>query len=417
MLRSYCFVLSCIVLLLSISITSNAQYWDAKGNSNLPFNSFLGTTDNNPLSLRTNKIERLRFDVSGKAISMATWGLGMQPVENYRLSVNGNLLANDLTATSVNSPTNENLTLLTGVVERLSMDPYGRIWSYNTFWGINSEPVQEYRLSVGGKIWSEGLTTQTIAGETNKMLVIKTNGQDRLTLGTSGQVYADDKTWWGIGTYPSQGIRLSVKGTFQTDSIASQAISTNNLQVKNIFISNILSPNGNTSIALSNGGSVMVKGNIGINIAPEEDYSLLTNGNVLTTGNTIINGNTTIEGNSSLKGHVKIGQVAENEGSNYSLAVGGNVICEEVKVEVKEMWPDYVFHKSYNLMPLQDIEKYIQQNNHLPGIPSAEEVKDNKGIEVGNMQKLLLQKIEELTLHMIELKKENDLLKEKIGLQ
>jgi hypothetical protein len=63
-------------------------------------------------------------------------------------------------------------------------------------------------------------------------------------------------------------------------------------------------------------------------------------------------------------------------------------------------WPDYVFSKHYKLMSLPELEKYIRENDHLPGIPSAKEAAEN-GIGLGDMQKKLLEKIEELTLHLI----------------
>ncbi|MDQ0638322.1 hypothetical protein QF042_001887 [Pedobacter sp. W3I1] len=82
------------------------------------------------------------------------------------------------------------------------------------------------------------------------------------------------------------------------------------------------------------------------------------------------------------------------------LAVNGNIRAREIKVEATG-WPDYVFQKDYKISSLADLDRYIKLNKHLPGIPDAQEVKEN-GIELGEMNKLLLQKIEELTLHLIE---------------
>lgn len=92
------------------------------------------------------------------------------------------------------------------------------------------------------------------------------------------------------------------------------------------------------------------------------------------------------------------------ENPNEKLAVNGKIRAHEIKVETAD-WPDYVFVKDYPLRTLQEIEKHIKEKGHLPGIPSAEEVKNN-GIELGEMNAKLLQKIEELTLHLIEIKKE-----------
>jgi len=87
------------------------------------------------------------------------------------------------------------------------------------------------------------------------------------------------------------------------------------------------------------------------------------------------------------------------------LAVNGNIRAREIKVEATN-WPDYVFAEGYNVGTLEELEGYIKANKHLPEIPAAKEVKEN-GVELGEMNKLLLKKIEELTLYIIELKKES----------
>lgn len=85
------------------------------------------------------------------------------------------------------------------------------------------------------------------------------------------------------------------------------------------------------------------------------------------------------------------------------LAVNGKIRAREVKVE-NTNWPDYVFKPSYRLMPLNQVESFIKENGHLPEVPSANEVERN-GIEIGANQAVLLKKIEELTLHLIEMEK------------
>jgi len=85
------------------------------------------------------------------------------------------------------------------------------------------------------------------------------------------------------------------------------------------------------------------------------------------------------------------------------LAVNGNIRAKEIKVETAN-WPDYVFAKDYSLPSLAETEKHIKEKGHLQGIPSAKEVEAN-GIDLGEMNAKLLQKIEELTLHLIEKEK------------
>lgn len=94
----------------------------------------------------------------------------------------------------------------------------------------------------------------------------------------------------------------------------------------------------------------------------------------------------------------------------YRLSVNGAIRAHRVKVYTD--WADYVFERDYNLPTLEEVENHIKENGHLIDIPSACEVEEN-GVDLGEMNKLLLQKIEELTLYIIELNKEVQLLKQK----
>lgn len=96
------------------------------------------------------------------------------------------------------------------------------------------------------------------------------------------------------------------------------------------------------------------------------------------------------------------------------LSVRGNIVAQKVKVTLTSAdWPDYVFHKEYKLPSLQEIESYILQHNHLPGIPNAKEIETN-GLDLGEMNKQLLKKVEELTLYMIEMDKRNQVLETEV---
>ncbi|MGN7787300.1 hypothetical protein ACTJIJ_22390 [Niabella sp. 22666] len=105
----------------------------------------------------------------------------------------------------------------------------------------------------------------------------------------------------------------------------------------------------------------------------------------------------------------------------YKLAVAGNIIAEQVRVQLQSSgWPDYVFKPQYKLMPLSQVEDFIKEKGHLPDVPSAEQVA-KEGVELGTNQALLLKKIEEMTLHLISINKrvesleaENRLLKKQL---
>jgi hypothetical protein len=115
-----------------------------------------------------------------------------------------------------------------------------------------------------------------------------------------------------------------------------------------------------------------------------------------------------VDGNAVVTGALRVGTTVTPAG--YKLAVDGKAICTELLVRLVPNWPDYVFNNNYKLPELVEVENFIKKNNHLPGIPSAKTIEAN-GMNVGEMQKLQMQKIEELTLYIIELKKEIEKLK------
>ena len=96
--------------------------------------------------------------------------------------------------------------------------------------------------------------------------------------------------------------------------------------------------------------------------------------------------------------------------TGYTLSVDGKIMTEEVRVELSQNWPDYVFKEDYELTPLPTLEKEIKTLGHLPGIPAAQVI-EKEGFDLGEMNRLLVEKIEELTLHIINLNKEIELIK------
>ncbi|WP_240543515.1 TMF family protein [Spirosoma foliorum] len=126
-----------------------------------------------------------------------------------------------------------------------------------------------------------------------------------------------------------------------------------------------------------------------------------------------LNGSTIQSNNDS---PVTIGGNINRLPAGYKLYVAGGILTERVKVAIKDSgeWADYVFEDNYKLRSLSDVESYIKTHRHLPGVPSANDVA-KQGIDVGKMDAKLLEKIEELTLYMLELKKENQEMKKAIN--
>ncbi|MCH5718186.1 tail fiber protein [Niabella hibiscisoli] len=141
---------------------------------------------------------------------------------------------------------------------------------------------------------------------------------------------------------------------------------------------------------------------LGFNIAPTgtpiSDFTVsgLPDNDIAGSGNLKITG----PGHHFIKnGNVGIG----TRNPTDKLSVKGKIRAQEIKVEADNgaNWPDYVFKKDYKLPSLADVEKHILEKGHLPEVPSAEEV-EKEGIALGANQALLLKKIEELTLYLIE---------------
>jgi hypothetical protein len=149
------------------------------------------------------------------------------------------------------------------------------------------------------------------------------------------------------------------------------------------------------------------------------DLIIKTNSNLDTSNKMTI----TTTGQVNIPGLLKIGTSLFNGTTTYgtlALSVDGAMAAREIYVNVLS-WSDFVFDKDYELMPLEEVNNYITVNHSLPDIPKQKEVEQN-GIDVGKMTAKLVQKIEELTLYVIELNKQNqeqkkelELLKEQIN--
>lgn len=167
-------------------------------------------------------------------------------------------------------------------------------------------------------------------------------------------------------------------------------------------------------------GSMIVDGGDLILARTNQDYGFVVRPNISGKKNLAF----AVEGGGSLDllhvnsnlalftGSIGIGTASFNTGT-YKLAVEGNIAARGVKV-TNYSFADYVFDSTYQLRSLSSLSNYIDQHKHLPGIPSAKEVEKEGGFELGEMNVKLLEKIEELTLYVIDLKKENEQMKKEI---
>jgi hypothetical protein len=174
----------------------------------------------------------------------------------------------------------------------------------------------------------------------------------------------------------------------------------------NTGINNILIGYRTTS-SFSNGAVNLTSGNNNIFIGNQLQPTQSGVSNELNIGNWIFgkNGQIAIGSFTSLTSLTQ----AFITNNDFQLIVKKGIRTEKVRVDIASVknWADHVFTKDYSLLPLSELEKYISANGHLPNIPKAEEVV-KEGIDLGEMNAKLLEKVEELTLHSIELNKKNE---------
>lgn len=227
----------------------------------------------------------------------------------------------------------------------------------------------------------------------------------------------------GINTLsPESGYKLDVNGLGAIGAKTSARIYLGTMDATNAYIqSRDLNVNRNLQFYAS--GYHFITGNVGIGTTTPTD-KLDINGHItlsggskeirfrdagntikqfvwLTSGNSLGLGAGS-ESNSmfiNTTGSVGIGTFSIP--SDYKLAVNGAVIATSMKVKLYDNWPDFVFLKDYELPALTEVKTFIDKNRHLPDMPSANEVHTN-GLDLGEMNRLLLKKVEELTLYLIE---------------
>jgi hypothetical protein len=166
--------------------------------------------------------------------------------------------------------------------------------------------------------------------------------------------------------------------------------------------SNPVSIDGGTSMYVSIKENGIYRGYFGSYAGAAEDVDFGTGG-----GNTSGKLHFTIQGSPKMTidagGAVCINTTVPATG--YKLSVNGKIMCVELRVLLNASWPDYVFSKNYDLMSLNDLQNYVDENKHLPGVKSAAAVEADGGVSVGEMQQTLLRKIEESNLYILQLNK------------
>jgi hypothetical protein len=235
--------------------------------------------------------------------------------------------------------------------------------SVNGNLGFNSEYnriVFPEKLGYAGGITGDDGQYKRLTLYHGHSIALQTGSNDRNHANT--RLYVNNAGNIGIGT-TSPAEKLDVAGKIQTDYLRVNAVTA------------------------SEGGEITLDGPAGYNDWRIDNYNGRFRLHHSGINQLIVLAN----------GNVGIGTITTG---NHKLAVEGTIGAREVKVETA-VWPDYVFKDDYKLRSLEEVEQHIDQNGHLPEIPTEADVTEN-GILLGEMNAKLLQKIEELTLYMID---------------
>lgn len=369
---------------------ADANNWGITGNTGMSIaTNFIGNVDNAPLGIRVNNVRTGYFGTESGDRSVHLGyeaGLSNSVASGQNVSIGYKAFRNGTTGI--------------GNIAIGSFSLYNNTGNGNTALG-------------------SGALLGNTAGENNVAI-----GLDAISGGSaSGNVAIGNKTLFATvsgGANVALGDRALTANTNGSSNVAIGALSlfknttgTGNIAFGRHALFNSLTSNNNVAIGFE----------AGFNSTGANNTFLGYQAGFSETGSDklyISNSNTTtplVYGDFATK-YLAVGEVAAADraaatSGGYRLLVKGGLITEKIKVAVAGTadWADYVFEPSYKLLSLEKVEAFVKANKHLPNVPSAEEMAKN-GLDVMQTTSKLMEKIEELTLYMIEMNKEIKALKE-----
>lgn len=399
-MKKFVFHLLISTSLLFFMNPARAQ-WSLTGNAGTnPAIHFVGTTDGQPLLFKTNAQEAMRIS-SSQMIGIGTASPG------YRLQIENDKSTRSLSMNNSYS-TNSTKYGVYNIVDNAGSG--GRYGIYNRSTSSTESAATAYGIYNSVTHPGQGIAYGLYS-------FVSTSGAGLHYGIYSSSSGASNYAFYGVGRgYFSDKVGLGI-----TDPVGQ-------LHIKNV------------EVDLTSGGSIILGETNGVNMAFDANEIHARNNGVASTlyvnplGGTVVinNAGTVTDASLTSDGALRIGDnsgtnlifdnneiQARNNGGSNNLGLnveGGNVcigtwsgtdklnVCGTIKakeIRVESGWCDYVFDQHYDLKPLHEVAQYIASNKHLPNIPPASEV-ENGGLSLGDMTKRMMEKIEELTLYVIQ---------------
>jgi len=437
-----------VILVNDATMANPNDDWKLLGNANTtpslvvnhtsdPLSNYLGTSDDQDLVFRRNKIKAGQLSATNTAFGVGT----LSPVTSITGSNNVAIGTNAL-----NRTTSGNLNVSIGVssLQNNTTGKYNVGVGFETLKGTALSVTGEYNTAIGhqaGQATNAGKSNVFVgnaAGYDNVNGIgniflgnhagkgLPTNTDRKLIISntdiaTTPLVYGElDKKIFKVNADFDGNSRLIVN-SFTTGPSGTSGLQFTNLKEGNNATANtnhkFLTVDPNGDVILQTLASI-VTDDLSIYTS---DHAIVTPGSGPGSGlRTVTMGDNNLFFDTSASnfvdgtvgtGRVYIGNTTNNfpilastpSDSHYRLLVEGGILTEKIKVAVSGgiNWADYVFAKDYRLMPLGEVDSFVKANQHLPGIESAEELAKN-GLDLGEMQAKQMGKIEELTLYIIE---------------
>ena len=401
--------------------------WSKTGtNGTNPSVNFIGTIDSVDFVTKVNNVEAMRIKVDGK-IGIGT-SSPSQKLEIVHSDTAGGLVLNQTNTTLSKSE----IKYKVNGVQKWAIGNSLNLGSASSFFIWNSDP-SIFRSS----LFINGSNNYIGIDKMNPSKKLDVNGDINATGFYKNGVIFKESQWQNVAFGISNSGKVGIGG----DPEEENCIPGNNEALTVHGIAKMLSATGDTSVdgrcllVGHDGGSGFIdvhdehgnSGGIKLNYYSGKDvtigYSTApgATGNLFVSGKILIGSGTPeakldVHGNSIFRVTDGTPVIVVKNGSDviYRLNNDGKIEALDIRVRTSIM-PDYVFEKGYKRMSLYELETYINKNKHLPGVPSAKEF-EKEGLSVADMNKILLEKIEEQSLYQIEQQKQIDDLKKELGL-